>query len=344
MVGRDDPIAPPSLTVAHCDEQGSLIALTAADGTILHTAHYGPHGEDWGASGENPTPFAWLGGWGVMRMGTYLQTPNSQLATRNSQPLTLYHTRHRLYEPSLRRFLSPDPIGLSGGLNLYAYANGDPLSYIDPLGLSPFSAAVKGFFESFGTSEHWNDTLEFYKGEGDAVVSTAVGIYNFVRQPIQTLEGIGGFIGSAIGDPSGTWDVLRYNLQVSLSDPRSAGELTGHGLITIATIMAPFAKSASAAQLSDGMVYVTRWGRPGLETGDFVMLGEKTYLNYILSGKWQWWGSNEFAGFTTGRTWVVPSESLLSPGEAATATIGDIRLGWVKQFLRQRSYWGAPKE
>ena len=148
MVGRDDPIAPPSLTVAHCDEQGSLIALTAADGTILHTAHYGPHGEDWGASGENPTPFAWLGGWGVMRMGTYLQTRNSQLATRNSQPLTLYHTRHRLYEPSLRRFLSSDPIGLSGGLNLYAYCSGDPLSYVDPLGLSPLTR-IGGFFEDF---------------------------------------------------------------------------------------------------------------------------------------------------------------------------------------------------
>ena len=80
MVGRDDPIAPPSLTVAHCDEQGSVIALTTADGTLLHTAHYGPHGEDWGSSGENPTPFAWLGGWGVMRQ---LTTYNSQLATHN---------------------------------------------------------------------------------------------------------------------------------------------------------------------------------------------------------------------------------------------------------------------
>ena len=45
-----------------------------------------------------------------------------------------------------------------------------------------------------------------------------------------------------------------------------------------------------------------------------------------------------------GRTWVVPSESLLSPGEAATATIGDIRFGWLKQSLGQRSYWGVPME
>ncbi|MGI6494552.1 MAG: RHS repeat-associated core domain-containing protein [Kiritimatiellia bacterium] len=39
----------------------------------------------------------------------------------------LYLTRHRLYSASLQRFLSPDPLGLAGGLNLYAYAEGDPL-------------------------------------------------------------------------------------------------------------------------------------------------------------------------------------------------------------------------
>jgi len=110
------------LTVAHCDDFGSVIALTDVNGTVLYSANYGPHGEDWGNTGVNPTPFTWLGGYGVMAIET-------------DTPLKLYLTRHRLYSATLNRFLSADPLGLAGGLNLYQYGEGNPMSYIDPLGL-----------------------------------------------------------------------------------------------------------------------------------------------------------------------------------------------------------------
>jgi uncharacterized protein RhaS with RHS repeats len=60
-----------------------------------------------------------------------------------SDATTLHITRHRAYDTTLKRFLSQDPIGLGGGANLYGYALGNPLSYIDPMGLG---AEAGGYF------------------------------------------------------------------------------------------------------------------------------------------------------------------------------------------------------
>ena len=44
-------------------------------------------------------------------------------------------TLFRAYDPELGRWLSADPIGEAGGLNLYGYVGGNPVNYRDPLGL-----------------------------------------------------------------------------------------------------------------------------------------------------------------------------------------------------------------
>lgn len=46
----------------------------------------------------------------------------------------LHYNLYRFYDPDIGKFISGDPIGLRGGINLYAYAP-NPLSWIDPLGL-----------------------------------------------------------------------------------------------------------------------------------------------------------------------------------------------------------------
>jgi RHS repeat-associated protein len=40
----------------------------------------------------------------------------------------------RYYDPALGRWLTRDPIGYEGGLNLYAYCTGNPIGLVDPLG------------------------------------------------------------------------------------------------------------------------------------------------------------------------------------------------------------------
>ncbi|MDB4948141.1 MAG: repeat protein [Gemmatimonadetes bacterium] len=47
----------------------------------------------------------------------------------------LYSFRARWYDPQLQRFISEDPIGLDGGINVYAFANDNPVNFTDPHGL-----------------------------------------------------------------------------------------------------------------------------------------------------------------------------------------------------------------
>ncbi len=48
----------------------------------------------------------------------------------------LHYNWNRFYDPETERYIFADPIGLTGGMNLYAYVEGDPINAIDQQGLA----------------------------------------------------------------------------------------------------------------------------------------------------------------------------------------------------------------
>ena len=104
------------------DFRGSTVALTDDNGNVTDRIEYSLYGLTTYHVGNTDTPFLFNGKYGVMT------DPNGLLAMNA-----------RYYNPYLCRFISADPSGFSGGLNFYAYANGNPVSYIDPYGLGAIS-------------------------------------------------------------------------------------------------------------------------------------------------------------------------------------------------------------
>ncbi len=96
----------------------SLLGLAAAQGGV-EIKRYGMPTSPWG---EVPSD---TGTVVRFRMG----------GQEYDQETGLYHLGARYYDPQLGRFISEDPVGVAGGLNLYAYAGNDPVNGRDPTGL-----------------------------------------------------------------------------------------------------------------------------------------------------------------------------------------------------------------
>ncbi|MFM9924406.1 RHS repeat-associated core domain-containing protein [Variovorax sp. H27-G14] len=70
----------------------------------------------------------------------------------------LHYNRHRYYDPVVGRFVSKDPIGLLGGINLHQYVL-DPTQWIDPLGLAAHRGRIQAQGAKLEESVSWNQEI-----------------------------------------------------------------------------------------------------------------------------------------------------------------------------------------
>ena len=148
-----------------------IVPNTAEDALYVHADHLGAPQkmtDDTAAVAWNAalTPFGLVDS--ITGTATNHQRFPGQYADAASD---LHYNYFRHYDPSTGRYVTSDPIGFEGGLNTYAYVDGNPVGIIDPSGLffTPDTLADLGFiaFDAFrlisdnllGTCDNLNENL-----------------------------------------------------------------------------------------------------------------------------------------------------------------------------------------
>lgn len=157
----DEPIAVTrgaSTFFYHQDGLGSVTDLTDSAGTTAKSYSYDAYGNIVDQTGTVEQPYTYTGREFDAESG-------------------LYYYRARYYDPVIGRFHNPDPLGLRGGLNLYAYVSNMPLRFLDPFGL-------------YGTSDF---VLHYCFGGGSPIDLGAAGLLGGFQKSASVSGAVGAF-------------------------------------------------------------------------------------------------------------------------------------------------------
>jgi len=191
-----------SVTYTHTDVQGSVVALTDEDANVVERREYEPYGLPSEPIDEEP---GYTG---------HVHDSDSGLV----------YMQQRYYDPVVGRFLSVDPVGVSGAnggnFNRYWYANNNPTSFEDPDGRCTGSRLTN----SDGLCQMGGGTSVGISGDGG--MTRGMQAADAASRINAATELASNSISKARGDvivDSRTEQTLR-NAASKLSDPRSPTE------------------------------------------------------------------------------------------------------------------------
>ncbi|WP_375784009.1 RHS repeat-associated core domain-containing protein [Bradyrhizobium sp. Pha-3] len=207
------------------DIQGSIVAtLDSATGAFAKTGYL-----PYGASPGSPTTF----GYTAQRI--------------DPETNGLYYYRARHYSPLLGRFMQPDPVGVQGGVNLYAYVNNDPLNAIDPNGL--FMAAVTSYLNQttapeLAQSQAVTDFVQQYPTAAKIEGTIGLGV------PL-AIAGIGGLgvLGAETAGPQATLALARQVANAATAPMNNLRTIAVLETVEGPTLVAGGTTELSAAQV-----------------------------------------------------------------------------------------------
>jgi RHS repeat-associated protein len=171
----------------------SVWELLTAGQAVSDSYVYDAFGNTVASSGSTVNPHGYVG----------------SLGYRSGSLSGLQHVGAREYNPATGRFLTQDPIGYAGGLNLYGYVENSPTGRVDP----------EGLFPKDGNEDLRQELLDAYKGpriNGSKAIKDIIlkPLLNWIILPgIGELSGILGGGGRVVGAISKAGNVARAGVE-----------------------------------------------------------------------------------------------------------------------------------
>ena len=114
-----------AVSYLHTDRLGTVQVATTSSGAVACQGAYQPFGTVTASQGLLAQNLRFPGQYADAKTGWY-------------------QNGFRDYDPAIGRYLEADPIGLTAGVNLYAYVGNNPLGLTDPDGTNPLAGAIEG--------------------------------------------------------------------------------------------------------------------------------------------------------------------------------------------------------
>lgn len=312
------------------DGMGNVVSVLDTTGTSVAQYEYGPFGELLRSTGpkasENPIQFS---------------------SRYRDEETGLIYFGYRYYSPELGRWISRDPLGETGGANLYGFVANNPLNYYDPNGLftaeyaqafqrwmqstssglmsrgtgagaiafntflGSASSLVEGFAEPFMFGNTWGSlSANPCAGFSD----WAWGSLDEVSRGVSLASGTGSILGTATRRAAkGTPGLVHLTDQAGLAGISQSGSIVGrHGIFAVPE----FVTAESTA------MKVARTGLSPAKTANFVPIppgAQGLFQQPVPIGPysaWKYFGGVRYAqpgAISTATGAFTPASSLIGP-------------------------------
>jgi uncharacterized protein RhaS with RHS repeats len=172
-----------------------------------------------------------------------------------------------------------DPIGIAGGLNLYGFANGDPINFSDPFGLCPP--------EDENEEDCETESGEIGPAEGDQQVVGGFGNPGQFGAPAEVREAMGGWgspgqFGSA---PVDSGEQLAEALDNPVVTAVAIAALT-RGIAGLVGKGVALANANRYLRIGPGRWGSERWFRASGQVIDFLKRKKDAHINIKYLGPW----------------------------------------------------------